>query len=214
MVPPVPTAEMNTSSWPCVSFQISSAVVLRWILGVRRVLELLRHDRARDFSEQFLGSRDRALHALRTGSEDKLRAEEGQHLAPLERHRLGHHEHEAVTPRRRNESERDARVAGGRLDQRSAGLDRALGFHRVDHVDADAVLDARDRIEELELEQDFGVDALLFREPVEADQRGVPDRFGDGAVDTTAAGLVLRLGRERRLEREFSHDDLLTRSSI
>ena len=34
MVPPVPTAEMNTSSRPSVSFQISSAVVLRWISGL------------------------------------------------------------------------------------------------------------------------------------------------------------------------------------
>ena len=36
------------------------------------------------------------------------------------------------------------------------------GLERVDHRDADAVLDARDRIEELELGQEMGDDALLL----------------------------------------------------
>ena len=34
MVPPVPTPEMTMSTAPLVSFQISSAVVLRWIAGL------------------------------------------------------------------------------------------------------------------------------------------------------------------------------------
>ena len=34
MVPPVPTPETITSTSPCVSFQISSAVVRRWISGL------------------------------------------------------------------------------------------------------------------------------------------------------------------------------------
>ena len=34
MVPPVPTPLITTSTWPSVSFQISSAVETRWISGV------------------------------------------------------------------------------------------------------------------------------------------------------------------------------------
>jgi hypothetical protein len=33
-VPPVPTPETKMSTWPSVSAQISSAVVLRWMAGL------------------------------------------------------------------------------------------------------------------------------------------------------------------------------------
>ncbi len=38
MVPPVPTPATKASIRPCVSFQISSAVVLRWISGFAGLL--------------------------------------------------------------------------------------------------------------------------------------------------------------------------------
>ena len=44
------------------------------------------------------------------------------------------------------------------------GVIRPAALHRVDHVDADAVLDAGDRVEELELGQDVGL-ARPFRPP-------------------------------------------------
>ena len=34
IVPPVPTPAMKTSTWPSVSVQISSAVVVRWMAGL------------------------------------------------------------------------------------------------------------------------------------------------------------------------------------
>ena len=71
-----------------------------------------------------------------------------------------------------------------------AGLDRARRLQRIDHADADAVLDAGDRVEEFELGQDLGLDAALLRQPVQAHQRRVADRVGDGVVDPAAAGLV------------------------
>ena len=51
-VPPVPTPATNTSTSPSVSSQISSAVVRRCDLGVGRVLELLRHERAVDLGRR------------------------------------------------------------------------------------------------------------------------------------------------------------------
>ena len=51
----------------------------------------------------------------------------------------------------------------GRLDQHGVRLDRARGLQGLDHRDADAVLDADERVEELELDQDVGLDAALRR---------------------------------------------------
>ena len=133
-------------------------------LGVGRVVELLGHDRARDLLQEFLGLGDRALHALRAGGEGELGPEIGQHLAPLERHRLGHHQDQPVAAGGGHEGQRDAGVAGGRLDQGAAGLQHARGLHGVDHVDADAVLHRGDRVEELELQQDLRLDAALLGE--------------------------------------------------
>ena len=69
-----------------------------------------------------------------------------------------------------------------------AGTDRARRLQGVDHADADAVLDARDRVEELELGQDVGLDAALLRQPVQAHERRVADGLGDRIVDAAAAG--------------------------
>ena len=51
-------------------------------LRVRRVLELLRHDRVRDLAQELLGLGQRALHAQGSGRENEFRTEIGQHLAP------------------------------------------------------------------------------------------------------------------------------------
>ena len=72
------------------------------------------------------------------------------------------------------------------------GLIDAGRFHRVDHADADTVLHARDRVEEFELHQDLGVDAIFLRQPIEADQRRVADRVGDGTVNPASAGFRSR----------------------
>ncbi len=158
-------------------------------LRIGRVLELLRDDRVRDIPEQLLCARDGALHALGTRGELKLRAEIGQHLAAFKRHGLGHDQDQTIAARRRHEGERDAGIAGGRLDQGRIGIDLAGGLHGLDHADADAVLDARNRVEELELDQDLGINSALLRQPVQAHERGVADGFRNRAVDAAAAGL-------------------------
>jgi hypothetical protein len=159
-------------------------------LRIRRVLELLRHHGAGDLPDEFLGPRHGALHALGPRGEHELGPEKGQHLAPLDGHGLRHDQDQPIAPRCRDESERDARVAGGRLDERRAGADAAVGLHGVDHRHADAVLDAGDRVEELELQQDLGVDAALPGHALEAHEGRVADGVGDGPVDVAAARTV------------------------
>ena len=55
-----------------------------------------------------------------------------------------------------------------------------LLFQGLDHVDADAILDRGNGIEEFQLEQDVGFCAGLFGHAVHPDQRGVADGFGNG----------------------------------
>ena len=63
-------------------------------------------------------------------------------------------------------------------------------LQRLDHRDADAVLDAGDRVEEFELGEKIGDNALFLGELVEPHQRRVADRLGDGIVDAAAAGRM------------------------
>jgi hypothetical protein len=80
-------------------------------LGVGGVLELLRNDRIRQRRGQFLGLGDRALHALRAFRQHQFGAEQRQHLAALDRHRLGHGEDQLVALGCGREGERDAGIA-------------------------------------------------------------------------------------------------------
>src|SRR6185437_3225417 len=85
--------------------------------------------------------------------------------------------------------ERNAGIAGRRLDQNAAAWrDLALRLERIDHRNADAVLDARDRIEEFELGEKMGDDALFLADPVDPDERGVADCLGDRLINPPAAG--------------------------
>ncbi|MEJ0043443.1 MAG: hypothetical protein WDM81_15020 [Rhizomicrobium sp.] len=136
---------------------------------------------------------DGGAHAAlgRLGEHD-LGAEQAQHLAPLQRHRIRHDEDQLVALGGRDEGERDAGIAAGRLDQgRLARRDDALGFQGLDHADADAVLHARQRIEEFELEQDVRLDARLLRQAAQPHQRRIADGLGDRLVDTPAPGFAL-----------------------
>ena len=71
-------------------------------------------------------------------------------------------------------------------------LEAARGFERVDHGDADAILDRGQRIEELELHQDLGLGAGGAGDPRQPHQWGVADRLGDAVVDAATAELADR----------------------
>jgi len=100
----------------------------------------------------------------------------------LRGHRLGHREDQLQALRGRDEREGDARVAARRLDQHRVLVDAPALQGIVDHGEADAVLDARERVEELELEQYLGLRPVGGRRPVQADERRVADRLRDVVV--------------------------------
>ena len=73
----------------------------------------------------------------------------------------------------------DAGVAGGRLDDRAAGLELAGGLRGLDHPGRDAVLHRAAGVEVLHLGQHERAVGAAVREvegPVEPDQRGVADQ--------------------------------------
>ncbi len=63
---------------------------------VCRILELLRHDRALDLTEQFVGFGDCTFHAFGALGQNDLGAEKAQHAAALDRHGLRHGQDESV----------------------------------------------------------------------------------------------------------------------
>ena len=155
------------------------------------VLELLRHDRAGRRGDDFVGLGDSALHAHRGGRQHQFGAQQGQHLAPLDRHRFRHDQNQLVAARGGHERQSYAGVAGSRLDEHAAtGRNLALRLQSVDHRDADAILDAGDRVEELQLGQEMGVNAFFLGDLVYAHERRVADRIGDGRVNATASGQM------------------------
>ena len=70
-------------------------------------------------------------------------------------HVVGHHDLERIALAPADHRQRDAGVAGGRLEDRLAGRDQALLLGALDHRAGDAVLDRAGRVVALEL----GVDA-------------------------------------------------------
>ena len=70
------------------------------------------------------------------------------------------------------------------------GRNPALRLERVDHGDADAILDAADRVEEFELREEARGDPLFPSDAVHRNERRVPDRVGDRGVNP-CLGLAL-----------------------
>jgi hypothetical protein len=104
-----------------------------------------------------------------------------------DRHRFRHHQLEPVTACGGNEGERNAGIAGSRLDQHGIGVDDAGSLHCRDHRSADAILHARRGIEIFQLGENGGVDAVHFRQFVQTDDGSVADGIDDGVEDTAAA---------------------------
>ena len=134
--------------------------------------------------------RDRAVGALVARRVDDLRAVHLQQLGALGRDVLGHHDLERIALARADHRQRDAGVAGGRLEDRLARADRALLLGVLDQRARDAVLDRARRVVRLELGPD--AHAGLGRQALELDERRVADRLHDVPV-AAPAGAVLQL---------------------
>jgi hypothetical protein len=104
-----------------------------------------------------------------------------QQLAPFDAHGFWHGEAQAVAAGGADKGQADAGVAAGGLHDQGFRPNLSLPFGRLDHGPGDAVLDASQGIEKLELGQDFGPGA--DQGVVQAHQGGAADGGVDAVVD-------------------------------
>ena len=154
IVPPVPTPEIRMSTFPSVSGQISSAVVRRWTSGLAGFSNCCGMKTSFSACGDLLGLLDRTPHALGRRREDQLRPKGLEHLAPLQAHGFRHGQEQPVAPGCCHKGQGDARVAAGGLDDERLRADLAGPLGRLDHRQADAVLDGGQRVVALHLGQD------------------------------------------------------------
>ena len=111
-----------------------------------------------------------------------------------------HHRDERIALRGADHRERDAGVAGRRLDHRLAGLQRAAALGVLDDGDREAVLDRGQRVEDLALH--VHRDARR-REAVDADDRRAADGAENAVVDHALpfekSAFTRLIGEERRI---------------
>jgi hypothetical protein len=101
-------------------------VVRRWISGLAGFLNCCGIT-AFLVSRASSSARSTAGHAPCSRRQHQFGAEQRQHLAPLHRHGVRHHQDQPVAARGGDEGERDAGVAGGRLEEDGVGADPAVG---------------------------------------------------------------------------------------
>ena len=177
MWPPVPTPVMIASSGLSPkSRRISCAVVRRWTSRLAGFSNCCGIQRSAVCGDDFLGARDRALHALLARRQVELGAIGEHQPAALDAHAVGHDQDQPVALDRGDHREADAGIAGGRLDDHAAGLELAAALRILDHRQRDAVLDRPAGIGALLLDPDFGA---VAEQAVDANVRRVADGLED-----------------------------------
>ena len=153
-------------------------------LGVGHVRVLVGLEGAGDLLGQAVGDAVVGLRRVRAhvgGRDDDLGAVGAQEVDLLLRHLVRHDRDHAVALQARGDREAGAGVAGGRLDDRAAGLQPPVSLGGLDEPHRDAVLDRAARIEVLELGDQLRLDAGA--DAAEAHQRRVADRVEDRILD-------------------------------
>src|SRR2546430_2018711 len=179
-------------------------------LRIGHVRVLIRLEAARDLLCEPIGDGVIGLRRIRldrSWADHDLGSVRAEHRDLLLAHLVGHHEDAAVALLRGGDREAHARVAGGGLDDRAAGLELALGFGLLDHNKPDPVLDRAAGVEVLELGQDLRLDVATER--VEPDDRCVADELQSGGILARhAQGSLVGWPRRNSLAcRPFVHPD-------
>src|SRR5438128_8414061 len=120
-------------------------------LRVGRVLELLRHEVVRVARQQLLRGEDGAGHSLNRRRQHDFRTIASEQIAASQAHVLRHRHDQPVALYRCDHRQPDAGVPARRLDDRVAGLQAALAFGWLDHVEGDPVFHAARRVHRLDL---------------------------------------------------------------
>ena len=111
-----------------------------------RVLKLLGNKGVGQAGGDVFSLADGARHALLGRGQDQFGAQQAQQTAAFHAHRVRHGQDQTITARGAHKGQGDPRVAARRLNDHRIRADRAVPLGRRDHVIADAVLDAAERI--------------------------------------------------------------------
>lgn len=144
--------------------------------GVRGIRELRGHEAARRRSDQFLGLRDGAGHALRPFGQHQLCAEGAHEPLPLDRHGVRHDDDRLVAACGGQCAQAHARVAARGLDDGRARRQGARSLGSVQHGLRHAVLHRPGRVAAFDLAQHRGSAA---EDAAHVQKRGVADQLVD-----------------------------------
>jgi len=113
-------------------------------------------------------------------ADDDARAERAQPRHLFLRHLVGHHEHAGIAAQRRDQRQPHARVAAGRLDDRSARPQQAATLGVLHDVARHPVLHGTARVQVLALHEDLRAD--VAGDLLQLHDRRSPDRLQDVAL--------------------------------
>ncbi len=160
---------------------------------VSRIFKLLWNDGIRVAFGDFFCLGNGAFHTFCAFRQNQFCTEQLEQLAAFNRHGFRHGQNEAITLGGCRKSQCNTGVAGSRFHK--YGLARnsfALCFKRFDQRKTDTVLNARQWIEEFELDQKVGFNAIFLGKLVDAHERCIADRIENGIIDATAScGLAV-----------------------
>jgi hypothetical protein len=188
MVPPGADAGDHRVDRPSVSFQISSAVETRWISGLATLSNCCGITAPGVASTISLARATAPAMPFSRGVSSRLGAQDQQHLAPLQRHALGHDQDQLVALGGGHEGQRDAGVAAGRLDDHAAGLQAPLASRYSIIATPMRSFTEAERVEELQLGDHLALGLQRGGQARQAHQRRVADQVEDGVEDLAPAG--------------------------
>ena len=120
--------------------------------GIGRIFKLLRHvGLFAVFLNEFSCAGYRAWHTLRPRCQHNLCTQHTQQHAALDGHRFWHRQNELITLGGTDEGQRNAGVAGSRLDDDAALPDLTIALGGFDHRLTDAILDTGEGVKEFAL---------------------------------------------------------------
>ena len=162
--------------------------------GIGGIFKLPWHPGIGRVPEQFVGLTNGTRPAFRGWREHEISTQAAEQSTSFVAHRVGNRQCQAITFRGGHKRQRDAGVPTGGLDNVAAFGQFARLLRRLNHRAPDAVLHARQGIEELTLDEHLPM--VLRNNSIEPDQGRVTDgtqdvREGDSARHDSSSHLQL-----------------------
>ena len=145
---------------------------------VSMIVELLQNQRTGSDRLQFFGTRHSAFHAVRTGSQDKLRPKGFQQVATLHAHSVRHSQNQFIAFGSRNKSKPHPGISAGRFDNRHTGFQQPFRFRIFYHSQCDTILYTARRIKIFQFDNHMSFQVFTPAIIIQLQQRSVAHQVG------------------------------------